>query len=163
MSAAIKCFDVRIHTTAYDGAAPTLARAVYQVRRDPPSRRHGKPFVLSNSILGSLVVSPAATTAPSRGLPIGAYSSGRPKTAQGAAMPRKGCLPTETRVVVVSAATASVRSTLRPRGRHRPSSRLTKLTAGPIAVKSKRSAVPTFPQNISPRWRATPKCKDGRF
>jgi hypothetical protein len=28
MSAAIKCFDARIHTTAYDGAAPTLARAV---------------------------------------------------------------------------------------------------------------------------------------
>jgi hypothetical protein len=47
--------------------------------------------------------------------------------------------------VVVSAATAPEISTDRPSGRHSPSSRLTRLTAGPMAVKSSRSAAPILP------------------
>ena len=51
--------------------------------------------------------------------------------------------------------------TVRSRGRHSPSSRLTRLTAGPMAVKSSRSAAPMLPHNISPRCRATPNGKGG--
>jgi len=49
---------------------------------------------------------------------------------QGAAMPRSTCSPSGTSDVVVSAATAPEISTERPSGRHSPSSRLTRLTAG---------------------------------
>src|SRR5580704_15144364 len=56
-----------------------------------------------------------------------AHASGRVKTGQGAAMPRSTCSPSGTSGVVVSAATAPEISTDRPSGRHRPSSRLTRL------------------------------------
>ena len=62
---------------------------------------------------------------------------------------------------VVSAASAPEISTHRPSGRHSPSSRLTRLTAGPMAVKSSRSAAPILPHNISPRWSAAPKGSGG--
>src|SRR5277367_472161 len=57
-------------------------------------------------------------------------------------MPRSAWSPNGTSGVVVSAATAPEINTERPRGRHSPSSRLTRLTAGPMAVKSNRSAAP---------------------
>src|ERR671910_2423832 len=60
----------------------------------------------------------------------------------GAAMPRSTCSPSGTSGVVVSAATAPEISPDRPSGRHSPSSRLTRFTAGPMAVKSSRSAAP---------------------
>ena len=62
----------------------------------------------------------------------------------------------------VSAANAPEMRTALPSGRHSPSSRLTRLTAGPIAVKSSRSAAPILPHSISPRCSATPKGKSGR-
>src|SRR5438876_817312 len=46
-------------------------------------------------------------------------------------------------------------------GRHSPSSRLTRLTAGPMAVKSSRSAAPILPHSISPRCSAAPKGSGG--
>jgi len=45
-------------------------------------------------------------------------------------MPRNACSPKGTIAVVVSAAKTPEASTLRPRGRHSPSSRLTRFTAG---------------------------------
>jgi hypothetical protein len=42
-----------------------------------------------------------------------------------------------------------------------PSSRLTRLTAGPMAVKSSRSTAPMLPHRISPRCRAAPKGSGG--
>src|SRR3981081_3925418 len=71
-----------------------------------------------------------------------AFSFGKVKTVQGAAMPRKKCSPRGTSILVVSAATAPVTSTLRPSGRHRPSNRLTRLTAGAIAGADHRGGVP---------------------
>src|SRR4030088_1026244 len=63
-------------------------------------------------------------------------SSGSVKTAQGVAMPRNSCSPSGINLVFVSAATAPEISTLRPRGRHSPSSRLTRLAAGAVAANS---------------------------
>src|SRR3954466_3000339 len=88
-------------------------------------------------------------------------ASSRVKTVQGAAMPRSTCSPSGTSGAVVSAATAPEISTERPSGRHSPSSRLTRLTAGPMAVKSSRSAAPILPHNISPKCSATPKGSGG--
>jgi hypothetical protein len=62
-------------------------------------------------------------------------SSGKVKIAQGNAIRRKTCSPNGINVIVVSGASAPETSTLRPRGRHSPSSWLTRLTSGPIAVK----------------------------
>ena len=90
-----------------------------------------------------------------------AHPSGRVKTAQGAAMPRSGCSPSGTGGAVVSAATETEISTDRPSGRHNPSTRLNRLTAGPIAVKSSRSAAPIWPHRISPRCSAAPKGSGG--
>src|SRR5216684_3395821 len=86
------------------------------------------------------------------GRPSRCQSSGSVKTAQGVAMPRRSCSPSGINLVFVSAATAPEISTLRPSGRHNPSSRLTRLTAGPIAVKSSRSAVPMLPHSTWSRW-----------
>ena len=61
----------------------------------------------------------------------------------------------------VSAATVPETSTALSSGRHSPSSRLTRLTAGPIAVKSSRSAAPILPHKISPRCRAAPNGSGG--
>src|SRR5216684_499919 len=96
------------------------------------------------------------------GRPSRCQSSGSVKTAQGVTMPRRSCSPSGINLVFVSAATAPEISTLRPSGRHNPSSRLTRLTAGPIAVKSSRSAVPMLPHSISPRCSAAPKRRGGR-
>jgi hypothetical protein len=82
---------------------------------------------------------------------LDSHASGRVKTAQGAAMPRSMCSPSGTSGAVASAATAPEISTDRPTGRHSPSSRLTRLTAGPMAVKSSRSTAPILPHRISPR------------
>jgi hypothetical protein len=90
-----------------------------------------------------------------------AHASGNVKTAQDAAMQRNGCSPSGTSGAVVSAATATEISTDRPSGRHNPSSRLTRLTAGPIAVTSSRSAAPRLPHRISPRCSAAPKGSGG--
>jgi hypothetical protein len=49
---------------------------------------------------------------------------------------------------VVSAAIAPEISTDRPSGRYSPSRRLTRLTAGPIAVKSSRSAAPIYSDEL---------------
>ncbi len=76
-------------------------------------------------------------------------------------MPRSACVPSGISFAVVSAATAPEIKTVRPSGRQSPSSRLTRLTAGPIAVKSSRSAAPTLPHRISPRCNATPNARGG--
>ena len=72
-------------------------------------------------------------------------------------MPRKACVPSGISGAVVSAAKAPEMRTALSSGRHSPSRRLTRLTAGPMAVKSSRSAAPILPQSISPRCSATPK------
>ena len=72
-------------------------------------------------------------------------------------MPRSTCSPIGTSGVVVSAATAPEINTDRPSGRHSPSSWLTRLTAGPMAVKSSRSTAPILPHRISPRCSAAPE------
>src|SRR4029077_16984232 len=71
------------------------------------------------------------------------------------------CSPSGTKGVLVSAATAPEISTERPSGRHNPSSRLTRLTAEPMAVKSSRSAAPILPHKISPTCRAAPNATGG--
>ena len=76
-------------------------------------------------------------------------------------MPRSACVPSGISVALVSAATAPEIRTVRPSGRQSPSSRLTRFTAGPIAVKSSRSAAPTLPHRISPRCSATPNDSGG--
>ena len=70
-------------------------------------------------------------------------------------------MPSAISGVSVSAASAPDTSTVLPSGRHSPSSRLTRLTAGPIAVKSSRSAAPILPHSISPRCSAAPKGRGG--
>ena len=69
-------------------------------------------------------------------------------------MRRSTCWPSGTSEVAVWAAAAPEIRTERPSGRHSPSSRLTRLTAGPMAVNSSRSAAPILPHNISPRCSA---------
>jgi len=59
---------------------------------------------------------------------------------------------------MVSAATAPEISTDRPSGRHSPSNRLTRFTAGPMAVKSSRSVAPILPHSDPEkilRWMGT--------
>ena len=77
------------------------------------------------------------------------------------AMPRSACAPSGISGAEVSAAAAPETRTARSSGRHSPSSRLTRLTAGPIAVKSSRSAAPILPHRISPRCTAAPKGSGG--
>src|SRR6516165_9871418 len=69
-----------------------------------------------------------------------AQFSGRVKTTHGDVMPRSAWVPSAISGVCVSAASAPDTRTVLPSGLHSPSSRLTKLTAGPMAVKSRRSA-----------------------
>src|SRR6516225_7197687 len=88
-------------------------------------------------------------------------SSGKEKTAHGDAIPRSKCVPSAINGASVSAASAPDTRTAFPSGRHSPSSRLTRLTAEPIAVKSRRSAALILPHSISPRCRAAPKGSGG--
>ena len=90
------------------------------------------------------------------------HRSASAKTAQGVAMPRNACSPSGISGCRRFRRECAETSTVRPSGLHSPSSRLTRLTAGPIAVKSSRSAVPILPHSISPRCSAVPNGKGGR-
>src|SRR6516164_1541433 len=92
---------------------------------------------------------------------LSAQFSGTVKTAQGDAIPRSACVPSGISDTPVSAAKVPETRTALSSVRHSPSSRLTRLTAGPIAVKSSRSAAPILPQSISPRWSAAPNGSGG--
>src|SRR6202158_6391589 len=74
--------------------------------------------------------------------------SGTVKTAHGDAIPRSACVPSGISDTPVSAASVPETRTALSSGRHSPSSRLTRLTAGPIADKSTLYAVQLFTTNI---------------
>src|SRR5271166_1319980 len=73
---------------------------------------------------------------------LSAQFSGTVKTAHGDAIPRSAYVPSGISDTPVSAASVPETRTALSSGRHCPDSRLTRLTAGPIAVKSSRSAAP---------------------
>jgi hypothetical protein len=135
-------------TFANDHAGRCLSAPIAQ-GRSHPSERATEAIVKCTTTVTHIVC-----------LEVGglvAQYSGTVKTAHGDAIPRSACVPSGISNTPVSAASVPETRTALPSGRHSPSSRLTRLTAGPMAVKSSRSAAPILPQSISPRCRAAPK------
>src|SRR5260370_33421720 len=76
--------------------------------------------------------------------------SGTVKTAHGDAIPRSACVPSGISDTPVSAASVPETRTVLPSGRHSPSSRLTRLTAAPDAVRAHQLATATVAPDRRP-------------
>ena len=82
--------------------------------------------------------------------------SGMPNTSSSSRNPRIGYDPSDTRGIPAASAKARETNTGQPSSFVKASSRKARLTAGPITVKSRRSAEPTLPYMAVPMCRPMP-------